>query len=353
MFNRLREDNANDPRVRRARRTLQGALAASVAGPALLCASFVVIIAKRADGGIAILSTPEWAALLILSGVLSWAMIVLVRAPWEHVVDLAEDAASSVKSMERGTLEALQALNATVEAKDRYTAGHGLRVTLMSILIGQELGLKESQLDVLRHAATFHDVGKIAVSDGVLLKPGQLTDLEFQQLKVHPVEGARICEKLAVLRAAVPAVRHHHERWDGFGYPDGLSGNAIPVGARIIAVADTWDAITSDRPYRLGQPPQAAVREILRVSGTQFDPRVVDAFVDVLARDPWMFGISPDELDFAVSATESDDPALRLAGPVPLSVQKAGDAPIQLSQDDELDDRDVMPDWSAGFGDAA
>jgi hypothetical protein len=312
-----------------------------------------MIIAKRSDGGIQVLATTEWAALLVLSGVLSWAMIVLVRAPWEHVVDLAEDAASSVKSMERGTLEALQALNATVEAKDRYTAGHGLRVTLMSILIGQEIKMSEVDLDVLRHAATFHDVGKIAVSDSVLMKPGQLTELEFQQLKVHPTEGARICEKLAVLRAAVPTVRHHHERWDGFGYPDGLSGNAIPLGARIIAVADTWDAITSDRPYRLGQLPAAAVREILRVSGTQFDPTIVDAFTRVLSRDPWMFGMSPEELEAAISGKLESKDQYQLSGPVPLSVQKAGDAPDGACDLDELSDEDFMPDWTAGFGEAA
>ncbi|MCW2960172.1 MAG: hypothetical protein JWM90_559 [Thermoleophilia bacterium] len=260
-----------------------------------------------------------------------------VRAPLQRARGHAIDLAEASRQLAESTLETFAALNAAVEAKDRYTAGHGLRVTLVSILIGQELGMNERELDVLRHAATFHDIGKIAVPDGVLQKPGRLTDEEFEAMKVHPIEGARICSKLQVLRDAVPLIRSHHERMDGRGYPDGLLSTQIPIGARIIAVADTWDAITSDRPYRRGQPAFVALEEVRRCAGAQFDERVVRAFIDVLAKDPWMFGLTPEDV------TEGRRP---LPAPLPASrgADSSGDGRRVVGQPDEPE-----IDWTTGF----
>jgi HD-GYP domain-containing protein (c-di-GMP phosphodiesterase class II) len=281
---------------------------------------------------------------LVIGGFLALgAVLVLVtRAPFDRARDQAIDLVEANTRLEDTTLETFAALGAAVEAKDRYTAGHGLRVTLVSILIGQELGLPQSELDVLRKAATFHDIGKIAVPDVVLRKPGRLTDSEFQAMKVHPVEGARICSKLQALHDAVPLVRSHHERMDGRGYPDGLQGEQIPIGARIIAVADTWDAITSDRPYREGQPAFVALEEIRRCSGAQFDERVVRAFIEVLAKDPWMFGLTPEDV-----ADRRPLPA-----PVPASrgVDHDGDGYADGRRPGSLvtrKDREI--DWSEGF----
>lgn len=223
-------------------------------------------------------------------------LVIVVRAPYRRAQAQAIELLEANHLLASTTLETFAALSAAVEAKDRFTAGHGLRVTLISILIGQELELSSKDLDTLRHAATFHDIGKIAVPDHVLANEGRLSASDYEAMKVHPVEGARICAKLKVLASAVALIRHHHERMDGRGYPDGLKGDEIPLGARIIAVADAWDAITSDRPYRLGQPAFVALEEIRRCTGAQFDERVVRAFIEVLAKDPWMFGLTPTDI---------------------------------------------------------
>ncbi|MCW2956586.1 MAG: hypothetical protein JWO69_1455 [Thermoleophilia bacterium] len=272
---------------------------------------------------------PRWCFLLgsvLVVTVQLWAVRAPLRGAHQHAVDLAE----ASRQLHESTLETFAALSAAVEAKDRYTAGHGLRVTLVSMLIAQELDMPDADMDVLRHAATFHDIGKIAVPDGVLQKPGRLDDDEFEAMKVHPIEGARICAKLQALRDAVPLIRSHHERMDGRGYPDGLVAQAIPLGARVIAVADAWDAITSDRPYRRGQPPFVALEEIRRSAGAQFDPVVVRAFVEVLAKDPWMFGLTPEDV------VESHRTL-----PAPTPASRGADHDVVVSG------RDV--DWSTGF----
>lgn len=165
-----------------------------------------------------------------------------------------------------------------IERKDPYTAGHARRVTGFSLLLGTELGLSKQELADLWLAAALHDVGKIFVSDSILHKPGPLTLEEAAVMKTHPAAGARI---LAGVRGPVKAmggIRHHHERYDGRGYPDGLRGDEIPLLARIIAVADTYDAMTSHRAYREALPPQQADREIAGCAGTQLCPTVVRAF---------------------------------------------------------------------------
>lgn len=173
------------------------------------------------------------------------------------------------------------ALSKAIDARDTYTAGHSERVTYLSLKIGQALNLSSEQLNVLEIAALFHDVGKIGIPDKVLNKPGKLTDEEFNQIKEHPSIGVDILKTIEFLDEAFPMIFHHHEKYNGSGYPSGISGDAIPLEARIICVADSYDAMTSDRPYRKGLPHAVAVDELIKYKGIQFDPKIVDAFLKI------------------------------------------------------------------------
>ena len=172
-------------------------------------------------------------------------------------------------------------LSNTVDAKDSYTAGHSERVTKIALEIGIKLNLPEERLELLENAALFHDIGKLGVPDNILLKPGKLTELEFEKVKEHPSVGVNILRNIDFLTDALPIILHHHEKFSGGGYPDGLSHNDIPLESRIIAVADTYDAMTSDRPYRKGLTHNEAVAEIIKFKGIQFDEYVVEAFLKI------------------------------------------------------------------------
>jgi diguanylate cyclase (GGDEF)-like protein/putative nucleotidyltransferase with HDIG domain len=182
---------------------------------------------------------------------------------------------------ERSTA-AMESLSATVDARDAYTAGHSRRVQQLALAIGRELGLSRAELDLLGHAALFHDIGKLAVPDAILLKPAVLTEEEWSLMQRHSDEGARIIDRLGFLNDAVPAIRHHHERFDGTGYPDGLKGEDIPLGARIIHVADALDSMLTTRIYRAARPAMEAMQELKRAAGTQFCPRCVGALEQIL-----------------------------------------------------------------------
>ncbi|MEX1358323.1 MAG: diguanylate cyclase [Gaiellaceae bacterium] len=182
---------------------------------------------------------------------------------------------------ERSTA-AMESLSATVDARDSYTAGHSRRVQQLALAIGRELGLSKAELDLLGHAALFHDIGKLAVPDSILLKPASLTSEEWSLMQRHAEEGARIIDRLGFLGDAVPAIRHHHERWDGSGYPDRLKGEEIPLGARIIHVADALDSMLTTRIYRAARPAAEALDELRRAAGTQFCPRTVGALERIL-----------------------------------------------------------------------
>jgi putative nucleotidyltransferase with HDIG domain len=231
-----------------------------------------------------------------------WALLVLlVRGASRRLQSQAEklrrrsrQVIDAYARLEESALEAVESLNATVEAKDPYTAGHSLRVQRVALAIGEELGLAPKQLDALRFGALFHDIGKIAVPDGILTKPAQLDFWEFAQIKLHSAEGARIVSKFGRLREAVPIVRHHHERWNGGGYPDGLEGDAIPLEAAVVGLADAWDAMTTERPYAQSLALDDAFAELRRGRGTQFAPAVVDAFFDAVAHRPADFGLDGD-----------------------------------------------------------
>ena len=182
---------------------------------------------------------------------------------------------------ERSTA-AMESLSATVDARDSYTAGHSRRVQQLSLAIGRELGLSQAELDLLGHAALFHDIGKLAIPDAILLKPASLTGEEWALMQRHAEEGARIIDRLGFLQDAVPAIRHHHERFDGTGYPDRIAGEEIPLGARIIHVADALDSMLTTRIYRAARPVNEALAEVKDKSGTQFCPRCVAALERIL-----------------------------------------------------------------------
>jgi putative nucleotidyltransferase with HDIG domain len=197
----------------------------------------------------------------------------------------------SYRRLEESSLEAIETLNATVEAKDPDTAGHSLRVQRVALAIGEELGLAPERLDALKYGGLFHDIGKIAVPDRILVKPERLDREEYAQMQTHSAEGARIVEKLGRLRKTVPIIRHHHERWDGGGYPDGLAGVEIPLEAAIVGLADAWDAMTTDRPYHRALSSQEAFAEVRAGRDGQFAPDVVDAFFVAVTRRPGQFGL--------------------------------------------------------------
>lgn len=189
------------------------------------------------------------------------------------------------RQLHHETQNTFELLADLLDRRDPYTAAHSQRVAQLTALILDEFpGLSADEREAILLAARIHDLGKVATSDLILRKPGRLTDDEFAVIKRHPVDGSEILRHLSPYRHIVEIVRHHHERWDGRGYPDGLAGEAIPFGSRVIAVADTYDAMTTDRPYRRALTHDEALAELRRGAGTQFDPAVVAAFERALAR---------------------------------------------------------------------
>ena len=193
------------------------------------------------------------------------------------------------RRLEQSSLEAIESLNAAVDAKDPSTAGHSKRVEQIAVRIGRELEFDPLRLELLRLGALFHDIGKLAVPDAILLKPARLTRQEFEVIKRHCNDGARIVDRFGPLRPVVSIVRHHHERWSGEGYPAGLKGETIPFEASIVGVADAWDAMTTNRPYKATLSVEEAREELKRCRGTQFRPDVVDALLSAMERDAEAF----------------------------------------------------------------
>ena len=181
-------------------------------------------------------------------------------------------------------INSVRMLAAAIDAKDPYTRGHSERVARYSIAIGKNLALGEKEMRNLRVSALLHDVGKIGIDDRILRKPGALSDDEFEVMKGHPVKGAAIMSGVAQLIDVIPGMKYHHEQWGGGGYPDGLESEQIPMQARIVAIADTFDAMTTNRPYQKAMELGYVVEKIKSFAGTRFDPRVVDAFVNAVGR---------------------------------------------------------------------
>lgn len=261
--------------------------------------AYPLVNSLLATGAISLMGRPflrSWFAALSESGVFYLAMAPLgilmanayAQSPWallyfplllwaiykgfDHLVKLRTE-----------TTRALVVLANTIDKRDQYTFQHSIRVADHAKRIAIKLGLPNDDVALVFSAAQVHDLGKISIDNRILLKEGPLTDEEREQIKTHSAAGAELAGQFSMYAGGAAVIRHHHERWDGLGYPDGLAGEDIPLGARIIAVADVYDAMTSDRPYRRALSHEIAVSELIRGSGSQFEPRMVDAF---LAGDP-------------------------------------------------------------------
>lgn len=200
----------------------------------------------------------------------------------QTIKQINEQLKESQESLEKAYLESIEMLRYTVDAKDTYTRGHSDRVSEYSVLIGKYLGLSDSDLHILKIGGLFHDIGKIGVPDSILQKDSKLSDDEYSQIKNHPSIGKHILSNATIFQDIIPIVYHHHEKYDGHGYPTGLAGEAIPLFARIAAIADAFDAMTSRRSYRDSLPLEKVKEEFQKNSGTQFDPKLVTVFLDIL-----------------------------------------------------------------------
>jgi len=198
--------------------------------------------------------------------------------------------------LENATVQIMSSLQVAMEEKDEYTAGHTLRVTEYSMILGKAAGLREEDMIVLRRAAQFHDIGKLVIDLSCIQKPGKLTPEEWELIKKHPEVGANIIEPLDFMERERFIIRHHHERMDGQGYPDGIGGDELDTLTRIIVIADSYDAMTSRRNYRRNLSTAEAVAELRRCAGTQFDPELVEIFVEEI--------LSPDSLYKKVRQTQ-------------------------------------------------
>jgi HD-GYP domain-containing protein (c-di-GMP phosphodiesterase class II) len=204
---------------------------------------------------------------------------------------LASQAVSSVRDikltedLETNYFNIIHTLVLAVEAKDPFMKGHSRRVTNYALRVAQRLGLDEEEIKLLYYSGELHDIGKIGISDKILNKPGKLTESEFEIIKRHPVKGVQMLQPLKFLEKGLPTIKHHHERFDGNGYPDRLKADQIPLTARILACTDSFDAMIFERPYKKRLTLQEAIEELKINSGTQFDPEVVKAFLEILPKE--------------------------------------------------------------------
>jgi len=213
--------------------------------------------------------------LLVESGIKAVSQMNLIK-------QMNQELKKANAKLEKAYIENIQTLRYTVEAKDSYTRGHSDRVSAYSVLIGKYLNLSDEDLQTLKIGGLFHDIGKIGISDSILLKPDKLTDDEYAEIKKHPTIGADILSNASIFSNIIPIVKYHHERYDGFGYPSKLKGTDIPYLARIASIADTYDAMTSKRSYRNSLTLDIVKNEFQKNKGTQFDPELTDIFLDIL-----------------------------------------------------------------------
>src|ERR1700733_12455742 len=210
------------------------------------------------------------------TALLAIPVVYLIYRSYYLYLGRMEDEKKHAEEMAALHLRTIEALALAIEAKDHTTHDHLQRVQSYAVEVGKDLGLDESQLEALRAAAVLHDIGKLAVPEHIISKPGKLTREEFEKMKIHPVVGAEILERVRFPHPVTPIVRSHHERWDGAGYPDGLRGQSIPIGARILAAVDCLDALASHRQYRRALPLDEAMQKVAAESGKAFDPQVVE-----------------------------------------------------------------------------
>ncbi|MDX6578032.1 MAG: hypothetical protein QOE96_3985 [Blastocatellia bacterium] len=234
------------------------------------------------------LPTSAVASLAYLAFQYNWLVMVLIGAPILIAINFGhrqyrDNLHQRIELLEKAHRETIEALAVAINAKDEVTHEHVLRVQIYAAGVARLLGCTDADIEALKAGALLHDIGKIAVPDYILNKPGKLTAAEFEKMKMHTIVGAQILGRVDFHYPVVPIVRHHHERWDGCGYPDGLQGEDIPLTARILTVVDCFDALREDRQYRRGLTREEAVDFLLKNSGSQYDPRVVGIFITHLA----------------------------------------------------------------------
>ncbi len=241
----------------------------------------------------------------------------------ETLENVANQAVSAIENarlyenIQKVYLSTIEVLATAIDAKDPYTQGHSRRVTQYSVAIAEELNLTPQEIESIRYAGLLHDVGKIGIKDSIIRKPGRLTDEEYAIIKKHPAIGAKILRPVDFLADKIPGVLHHHEYYDGRGYPEHLTGENIPLAGRIICVADAFDAMTTNRPYRKGLTVKTAVGELQKFSGKQFDPVCVEAFMKAFDRKLFQYFAKVEDTDDMVlidDETENRDPAEGIHG---------------------------------------
>lgn len=200
------------------------------------------------------------------------------------ITDQRDKLAQSARELEEAYVSTVRVVAAAIDARDSYTLGHSTRVSELAVAVARELGMSEQELEDIEIACLFHDVGKIKITDAILHKAGKLDAAEWEEMQKHPEYGAEILRKAPSMRRFIPAVRHHHEWYDGSGYPDGLSGEKIPLGAAIISLVDAYDAMTSDRPYRRAMTKEKALKTIREFTGRQFSPDLTPVFLRTLEK---------------------------------------------------------------------
>ena len=231
------------------------------------------LLGAMVAGGVSIINRSlGWQVAILVLPIVYW-----IYRSYRGYLDRLEREKKHTEEIADLHLRTIEALSLAIEAKDHNTHDHLKRVQAYAMQLGEDLGLGEAQLNALRAAAMLHDIGKLAVPEQILSKPGRLTPEEFEKMKIHPGVGAEILDRVQFPYPVVPIVRSHHEKWDGTGYPHGVRGEAIPIGARILSVVDCFDALTSERPYRRAMSADDAMKHVVSESGTSFDPRVVQA----------------------------------------------------------------------------
>src|SRR5262245_13340815 len=234
------------------------------------------------------LPTSAVASLAYLALQYNWLIMIIIGAPILIAINFGHrqyrnNMQQRIDLLEKAHRETIEALAVAINAKDEVTHEHVLPVQIYAAGVARLLGCDDAEIEALKAGALLHDIGKIAVPDYILNKPGKLTAAEFEQMKMHTVVGAQILDRVDFPYPVVPIVRHHHERWDGKGYPDGLAGEQIPMTARILSVVDCFDAIREDRQYRKGMGREQSCQFLLENSGAQFDPSIVSAFLSNLS----------------------------------------------------------------------